>query len=155
MVNTYCPVSIFTDNEHGRNRRGKSMSDTEHEKTDAEDEKTEVEAITPIYKITRIILVVALVMFIWYLFADRLTPSTTDARVRAYVIPIVPQVSGSVVQVVEEINQLVDVGDVLIKIDPEPYRIAIDQAEAALQQAGQCITEVSVIHRVLLWSRRG
>ena len=105
--------------------------------SEAKNENTEAEAISPIYKITRIVLIVALVMFIWYLFADRLTPSTPEARVRAYVIPIVPQVSGSVVQVLEEINQLEDVGDVLIKIDPEPYRIAVDQAEAALQQAGQ------------------
>ena len=37
--------------------------------SEAEDEKTEAEAITPIYKITRIVLTVALVMFIWYLFA--------------------------------------------------------------------------------------
>ncbi|ARP93805.1 HlyD family secretion protein [Bordetella genomosp. 13] len=69
----------------------------------------------------------------WYLFADRLTPYTQQARVQAYVVPVAPEVSGRVTQVNVRNNQDVQAGAVLFAVDPEQYRIAVDRARADLE----------------------
>ena len=60
---------------------------------------------------------------------------TRDGAVRAYVVSVAPEVSGSVVVMKVADNQFVHRGDLLLQIDPTNYRIAIRQAEAALKQA--------------------
>ena len=63
-------------------------------------------------------------------------PSSSDVRVYKYIVPIVSQVKGRVIEVpVEEGNRLVKKGEVLFKIDPEPYRLAVNQLEAQLANA--------------------
>jgi hypothetical protein len=53
---------------------------------------------------------IALIIFAWYLVADRVTPFTANARVKAIVVPIVPQVSGYVTGVSVTNSQMVEVG---------------------------------------------
>src|SRR5215469_1462258 len=86
----------------------------------------------PLRRWTLIILVVFVVLFGWTLVADRLTPYTSDASVRAFVVRIVPEVSGRVVEVAVRDNQIVRTGDLLYRIDPTPFRIAVERAEAKL-----------------------
>jgi len=63
-------------------------------------------------------------------------PSSSDVRVYKYIVPIVSQVRGRVIEVpVEEGNRLVKKGEVLFKIDPEPYRLAVNQLQAQLANA--------------------
>ena len=63
-------------------------------------------------------------------------PSSSDVRVFKYTVPIVSQVNGRVIEVpVEEGNRLVKKGEVLFKIDPEPYQLAVNQLEAQLATA--------------------
>ncbi|HEV7477570.1 MAG TPA: HlyD family secretion protein [Burkholderiales bacterium] len=63
-------------------------------------------------------------------------PSSSDVRVFKYTVPIVSQVRGRVVEVpVIEGNVLVKKGEVLFKIDPEPYQLAVNQLEAQLASA--------------------
>jgi multidrug resistance efflux pump len=62
-------------------------------------------------------------------------PWTRDGTVRAYVVSITPQVSGRIVQLPVQDNQLVRAGDVLMVIDPTDYAIAVDLAQAAADQA--------------------
>jgi multidrug resistance efflux pump len=50
--------------------------------------------------------------------ADRLTPYTSDASVRTFVVRIVPEVSGKVVEVAVRDNQIVRTGDLLYRIGP-------------------------------------
>ena len=52
-----------------------------------------------------------------------------------YVIPIVPNVKGQVVEVPIEGTAVVNKGDVLFKIDPTPYQFTVDQLNAAIDQA--------------------
>jgi multidrug resistance efflux pump len=60
-------------------------------------------------------------------------PSSSDVRVFKYTIPIVSQVRGRVVEVpVDEGNRLVRKGDVLFRIDPAPYQLAVDSLMAQL-----------------------
>ncbi len=47
-------------------------------------------------------------------------PTTTDVRVVKYVVPIVSQVKGRVIEVPVENNRPVKKGDVLFQIDPTP-----------------------------------
>jgi multidrug resistance efflux pump len=78
-------------------------------------------------------------LFGWTLIADRLTPYTSDASVRTFVVRIRPEVSGKVVEVAVHDNQTVRTGDLLYRIDPTPFRIAVERAEAKLAEAGQAV----------------
>ncbi len=59
-------------------------------------------------------------------------PSSSDVRVIKYVVQIVPQVRGQVIEVPIEGNQPVKKGDVLFKIDPTPYQLQVDTLSAQL-----------------------
>jgi len=65
----------------------------------------------------------------WYATSGRYV-STENAYVKADIIAISPDVDGHVVSVEVAENQLIKKGDVLFRIDPEPFRIALDLAEA-------------------------
>jgi multidrug resistance efflux pump len=78
-------------------------------------------------------------LFIWHVAADRVAPWTGEARVQAWVIPIAPKVSGTVVRVNVTPDQRVKAGELLAVIDPEAYEISVQRAEVALELAGQGI----------------
>ena len=61
--------------------------------------------------------------------------STDDAFVRAAKDSINARVAGQVIEIAVADNQRVRKGQLLFRIDPEPYQIAIDQAEAGLSSA--------------------
>jgi len=91
----------------------------------------------PVRKISKYVLYVVLFLFSWYVIADRIAPWTDQARVQAYVVPIVSQVSGRVVEINVNKDQLVQPGDTLFKIDPSDYELAVENAESNLELAGQ------------------
>jgi RND family efflux transporter MFP subunit len=74
-------------------------------------------------------LVVGSALWDYYLNA----PWTRDGRVRADVVAVAPDVSGLVTEVLVDDNQVVKRGDVLFRVDPERYKIALKQAEAAVE----------------------
>src|SRR6478736_4387781 len=55
------------------------------------------------------------------LFLNIVAPTTSDVRVVKYVVPVVSQVRGRVVDVPVENNRAVKKGDVLFAVDPTPY----------------------------------
>jgi multidrug resistance efflux pump len=60
-------------------------------------------------------------------------PSSHDVRVFKYTVPIVSQVRGRVIEVpIEEGNRLVHKGDVLFRVDPTPYQLAVNSLQAQL-----------------------
>ena len=59
-------------------------------------------------------------------------PTTTDVRVVNYVVPVVSQVRGRVIEVPVENNRPVKKGDVLFRIDPTPYENEVRSLEAKL-----------------------
>jgi multidrug resistance efflux pump len=91
----------------------------------------------PVRKISRYVLYVVIFLFVWYVLADRLAPWTDQARLQTYVIPIVSQVSGRVVEVNVDKDEIVQPGDILFKIDPADYELAVENAESSLELAGQ------------------
>ena len=74
------------------------------------------------------VVALAVVMLMLNIFA----PTTTDVRVVKYVVPIVSQVRGRVIEVPVENNRPVKKGDVLFKIDPTPYESEVHALEAQL-----------------------
>jgi multidrug resistance efflux pump len=62
-------------------------------------------------------------------------PSSADVRVYKYVVQIVPQVRGRVIEVNIEGNRQVKKGTVLFRIDPTPYEIDVKRIEAQLRLA--------------------
>lgn len=103
----------------------------------ADDQAGEAKQADPVRRVTLILLAVIVLLVIWYLRADRVTPYTSQARVHALVVPIAPEVSGTVTSVAVSNNQRVEAGQVLFQIDVENYQMAVDNAEATLQLARQ------------------
>ncbi len=68
------------------------------------------------------------------LFLNIVAPSSHDVRVVNYVVPINPPVRGLVVEVPIEPNLPLKKGDVMFRIDPVPYEIAVRNAEALIVQ---------------------
>ncbi|AFT86591.1 efflux RND transporter periplasmic adaptor subunit [Paraburkholderia phenoliruptrix] len=81
---------------------------------------------------TAVIFIVAIVLgrMLWVHYMDE--PWTRDARVRAEIVNVAPDVSGAVVDLPVKDNQLVKKGDLLMQIDPSHYEIAVEQAQAAV-----------------------
>jgi len=93
----------------------------------------------PIRRITKIVLIVCLVIFIWYLFADRYTPFTDQARIKTLVVPLVPRVSGYLTEVNVRLHSIVANEQLLFQIDKRPYELAVKKAEADLDNVAQQI----------------
>ena len=66
------------------------------------------------------------------LILNVVAPSSDDVRVINYVVPVVPRVTGRVTEVPIEPNRPIKKGDVLFKIDPMPFELDVQAAEANL-----------------------
>jgi multidrug resistance efflux pump len=66
-----------------------------------------------------------------------------DVRCIAAVIPIVPNVKGTVVEIPVQPNVPVRQGDVLFRIDPRPYQYQVDKLEAALASANLAVAQLN------------
>jgi membrane fusion protein (multidrug efflux system) len=79
--------------------------------------------------------IVALIALIgaWFWFGG--SQSTDDAQIDAHIHPVAARVGGTVMEVDFEENQRVKAGDVLVKIDPKDYQVALARAEADLADA--------------------
>ena len=60
-------------------------------------------------------------------------PRTDDAYLQADLVHMAPDVSGRIVELNVRDNQAVHKGGLLFRIDPDPYRMRVDQARAAVQ----------------------
>jgi len=78
-----------------------------------------------------------MILVSWYLAADRRTPFTSNARVKAVITPITPQVSGTVLEINAENGEIVEAGAVLARIDSRQFEIQKHSAEADLELATQ------------------
>src|SRR5271170_38523 len=70
---------------------------------------------------------------VFYLNGGRYV-TTDDAYVGAQKVLITPDISGKIEKVVVKEGQQVNQGDVLFEIDPIPFRLAVAQAKATLDQ---------------------
>jgi membrane fusion protein, multidrug efflux system len=90
------------------------------------------------YRRTLLLVVLPLIVLLagvtFYLSGGRYV-STDDAYVGAQKVLITPDISGKIEKVVVREGQRVSEGDVLFEIDPVPFRFAVQQAKATLDQA--------------------
>ena len=84
----------------------------------------------PVLMIGGVVLVALVAGYVWLTGGRYVT--TDDAYVRAAKVNQSAEVSGIVTEVDVHEGQLVKTGDVLFRIDPKPFQIALDNANAAL-----------------------
>ena len=70
-------------------------------------------------------------------------PSSSDVRVIKYVVQVVPQVRGRVIDVPVEGNNNVKKGDVLFRIDPTPFELQVRTLEAQLAASEGSVVELN------------
>uniref|UniRef100_Q07V85 Secretion protein HlyD family protein n=1 Tax=Rhodopseudomonas palustris (strain BisA53) TaxID=316055 RepID=Q07V85_RHOP5 len=77
----------------------------------------------------------ALVGGVWLYLSGGRYVSTDDAYVGAQKVLITPDVAGKIIDVEVKEGQLVKTGDVLFRIDPVPFQLAVAQARAKLEDS--------------------
>jgi membrane fusion protein (multidrug efflux system) len=71
--------------------------------------------------------------FVWHYYSVR--ESTDDAQIDGHINPISPRVTGTVVTVLHDDNEVVQAGTLLVELDPKDYQVAVDRARADLANA--------------------
>jgi multidrug resistance efflux pump len=95
---------------------------------------------SPVVKTTRVVLLFAVVVFVWSILSERVSPYTSQASVTEISIPVTPRVSGYLTDVKVGLHASVKAGDLLFQIDSTPYYLSVVKAEAnidnVIQQLG-------------------
>ncbi|MDF7657961.1 HlyD family secretion protein [Erwiniaceae bacterium L1_54_6] len=87
------------------------------------------------YFSTLVVFALALLAGWWMWNYYMQSPWTRDGKVRAELVDITPQVSGRIITLTVRDNQFVHKGQTLLTIDPVPWQIALENAEAQLAKA--------------------
>lgn len=72
---------------------------------------------------------------VYYYVTSGGSVGTDDAQVKQDIVSVSPQVNGQIVEAFVRNGARVKRGDLLFRIDPQPYRVAVEQAQAALANA--------------------
>jgi len=83
-----------------------------------------------------VVVVVVLVLVatgLWW--RSTFTENTDDAQVNGHLIQVSSRISGQILKVDVEENQVVKAGDTIAELDPRDYQVAVENAEAALASA--------------------
>jgi membrane fusion protein, multidrug efflux system len=83
--------------------------------------------------IAGVALVVLIALGVWW--HSTFSEDTDDAQVNGHLIQVSARVTGQVVKVDVEENQLVKAGDPIAELDPRDFQVAVENAEAALASA--------------------
>ena len=84
--------------------------------------------LRPLVTLVTVAIALAAGYALWDYYID--APWTRDGKVRADIVAVAPDVSGLVTEVLVHDNQRVRKGDVLFRIDPDRFDLALRQAEA-------------------------
>ncbi len=87
-----------------------------------------------------VVLLIAAAVGVYFWLNSRNFESTDDAQVEMHLDPISPRIEGTIQKVYVENNQFVHAGDPLVDFDPRDFQVALDQAEASLNQARSQVT---------------
>jgi membrane fusion protein (multidrug efflux system) len=82
------------------------------------------------------------------------TISTDDAYVNGHVTYVAPRVAGQVSKVLVDDNNRVKKGDLLVQLDPEPYRIMVEIKRAAVDVAEANLVEANAQVRAMVGQAR-
>ena len=81
-------------------------------------------------------------LFVWHYYSTR--ESTDDAQIDGHINPIGTRVTGTVVNVLHDDNEVVQAGTLLVELDPKDYQVAVDRARADLANAEANATAANV-----------
>lgn len=101
--------------------------------------------LRPLLLLSLPLLVIAGAGYLW-LTSGRFV-STDNSYVQQDKVSVSSDVAGRIVQVAVRENQSVRPGDLLFRIDPDPYRIAVEQADAAIADAQVKVTGLQADYR--------
>ncbi len=87
--------------------------------------------------LTRIVFLLAALIFIWYVYSDRRTPYTDLGTVTEIVIPVTPRVSGYLIERHVKLHSAVKAGDLMFRIDTTQYALAVRKARANVANVAQ------------------
>ncbi|MBK1659097.1 HlyD family secretion protein [Paracraurococcus ruber] len=73
--------------------------------------------------------------------------TTENAYVKADIVQVAPEVAGRVLEVAVRDHTRVQAGDLLLRIDPEPYRLVLARAEAELDAARTLVETARATYR--------
>ena len=131
------------ESPNGPDRDGKKQTEKPDEKPE---EKADAKKPRPLYKRVLLILLAVILLaaagvggYFYYEYAKQFE-STDDAFVDGHIVQIDAKVTGYVVALLVDDNQLVKAGDVLVQIDPRDYQAQLDQMTAS-QEAAQAKVE--------------
>lgn len=105
-------------------------------KSDSEDASASKKH-NPVKILTVGVLGLCLLIFVVYVLSDRRTPYTDQARIKGLSIPVVSRVAGNITDIKVRKHRIVEVGDTIFQIDERPYKLAIQSAEARLENTQQ------------------
>lgn len=91
-------------------------------------------------------LVVAVAALVFWLRGGRFV-GTDNAYLRADKVTVAPELAGMVAEVKVRDNQRVKAGDILFRLDDEPYRVALASAQAQLNQVEVDLTALQATYR--------
>jgi len=109
------------------------------ERTPAHSALAETDSANPLRRAALVVVAVTILLFALSIVMERLTPSSSQAVVQAYVVRMAPEVAGRVIGVDVADNARVDAGQVLFRIDPRPFELAVAEAQAQVEQIGQTL----------------
>lgn len=79
--------------------------------------------------------------FYWYDQQGKV--STDNAYIKQDKVSVSAEISGRIIEIAAEENQTVKAGDLLFRIDPEPYQLQMAQADAAIAAAQANVTALA------------
>ena len=102
------------------------------------EENAEVESAPPQSRRRGIVIVVVVILAlvaagVWW--RSTYSENTDDAQVNGHLIQVSSRVAGQVAKVYVDENQVVKAGDVIAELEPSDYKVAVENAEAALASA--------------------
>jgi membrane fusion protein (multidrug efflux system) len=124
-------------NEPRQESRGPRKAPLEARDSESSDSRTGGRSLRGI--LLRVLLVAVVVTGVvvayrWWGYA-RVHESTDDAYVHGTISTVAPRVEGRVIEVFIDDNQPVRKGDVLVRLDPVPFQVAVEEAQATVDMA--------------------
>jgi membrane fusion protein (multidrug efflux system) len=102
------------------------------------------------FAIMAIVPAILVAIGLWFWLTGGRYVSTDNAYVGQDRATITADIPGRIVDVAVKANQHVKKGDILFRLDPEPYRIALAEAEAALASARLSVDQLRATYQVAL-----
>ena len=105
--------------------------------TDTGPEIVETESKKPIFLVLAVVLILLSGIVAWTVASDHNAPGSSRAIVSASVVQIAPRVSGRIIAIEVHDNAILGTGDAMFRIDPRPFELAVERAQASLAQVVQ------------------